>query len=991
MKQVPTLFAFNRGLVSEFALGRMDQQRLALSAETMDNMISRILGPMSFRPGFGYIGASASNNAARFLKFIFSTSDNALVELTASLMRIWIDDVLLTRPNVDSAVTNSSFTQYTDTVTITIASPGVVTYTGDDNWANGDEVTFTTTGALPTGITAGTTYYVVNYAVDGAKMFRISATSGGADINTSGSQSGVHTAAAYNFITGWTDGSDSGGVASNTASNELKLSSNGTARALAYQLVTTSSASIEHALRILVETGPVALRIGSTLGGDEYVTETPLDTGEHSISFTPTGSYYIQFVSTAKQEKLVTSCTVESAGVVTIPTPWTAALLSKVRYDQSGDVLFVACDTISQRKIERRGTRPNARSWSVANYQSDDGPFFAANTGPITLTGSATTGNITVTASQPLFRSTHIGALFSMTNFGQSATATIAAEDTFTDSILVTGLTRSFGITITGDLSAGSTVTLQSSTDDLNWSDVSGQTWTTSVMPVSTAYDDTLLNQQIYYRMGIKTGDYSSADSVTGTLRYNAGSQRGIVRISAVATSLSASAEVITELGATSATDIWQEGIWSSFQGYPTSVRLHEGRLWWFGRRWLIGSVSDDFVSFDETVFGSSGPIVRTLGSGPVDVINWALSLERLIIGAEGREISVRSSAFETPLTPIDTNLKDLSTQGSAAIEAYEIDQNGIFVHRNGIKIYEIGVSTDSVSGRVNYSSADLMELVPELGAVGIVRMDIQRQPDTRIHCVLTDGTALIGVYSAAEKILSWQTVSTDGLIEDVVILPAVVNTTEDQVYYLVNRTVNGSTVRYLEKWAKETECRGAASSKNSDSHIAATIGGPSLVVSGLDHLEGESVVAWGDAEPYLDSNDDPQTFTVSSGKITLPTAAATTVVGLAYTGQWKSTKLGTALSIIQTLLGSRKRIGHIAFMLAYTSRAGFQFGPAFDRLDDMPKIEKGTTADSLYSAYDEQMIPFPSTWTPDLRLCLQAKSPMPATVMAVAMEVETT
>ena len=77
--------------------------------------------------------------------------------------------------------------------------------------------------------------------------------------------------------------------------------------------------------------------------------------------------------------------------------------------------------------------------------------------------------------------------------------------------------------------------------------------------------------------------------------------------------------------------------------------------------------------------------------------------------------------------------------------------------------------------------------------------------------------------------------------------------------------------------------------------------------------------------------------------------------------------------------------------MLAYTSRAGFQFGPSFDRLDDMPRIEKGTTADSLYSAYDEQMIPFPFTWTPDLRLCLQAKSPMPATVMAVAMEVEAT
>lgn len=991
MKQVPTLFAFNRGLVSEFALGRMDQDRLALSAEIMTNMIPRVLGPMSFRPGFGYIGASASNNAARYLKFVFSTSDTALIELTASLMRIWIDDTLLTRPTATSTVTNGSFTQFTDTVTITIASPGVVTYTGDDNWANGDEVSFSTTGSLPTGITAGTTYFVVNYTTDGAKKFRIAATSGGADINTSGSQSGVQT--ATNVISGWTDASDSGGVASITSGNQLKLSSNGTARALAYQLVTTSSADVEHALRIVVGTGPVALRIGSTLGGDEYVTETELDTGEHSISFTPTGSYYIQFVSTTAQQKLITSCTVESAGVVTIATPWTETLLSKVRYDESGDVLFIACDGVSQRKIERRGTRPNARSWSVVNYQSDNGPFFASNTGPITLTGSATTGNITVTASQPLFRSGHIGGLFSITNFGQSATSTIAAQNTFTDSVLVTGLTRSFGISITGDLSAGSTVTLQSSTDDSNWTDVSGQTWTDSVMPVSTAYDDTLLNQQIYYRIGIKTGEYSSADSVTCVLLYNAGSQRGIVRISAVASTLSATAEVITELGGTSATDVWQEGIWSSFQGYPTSVRLHEGRLWWFGRRWLIGSVSDDFVSFDETVFGSSGPIVRTLGSGPVDVINWGLSLERLIIGAEGREISVRSSAFETPLTPIDTNLKDVSTQGSAAVEAYELDKNGIFVHRNGIKVYELAAGTD-LTERKEFATSDLMELVPEIALVGIARMDIQRQPDTRIHCVLTDGTVVVGVYSAGEKILSWQTVETDGLIEDVVILPAVVNTTEDQVYYLVKRTINSSTVRYLEKWAKETECRGSTTSKNLDSHIVVTNSPASVTVIVGASLEAESVVVWADGSPLLDSNNDPQTFTVSASPytITLPIEATNIVVGLAYTGQWKSAKLGTALSIIQTLLGSRKKIGQIAFMLAYTSRAGFKFGPAFgDRLDDMPGIEQGKPADSLYTAYDEEMIPFPGTWADDLRLCLQVKAPMPATVMAVAMEIETT
>lgn len=75
------------------------------------------------------------------------------------------------------------------TITVTIASPGVVTWTAHGQ-ANGQAVAFSTTGALPTGITAGVGYYVVNKATN---TFEISLTPGGAPINTSGSQSGVHS------------------------------------------------------------------------------------------------------------------------------------------------------------------------------------------------------------------------------------------------------------------------------------------------------------------------------------------------------------------------------------------------------------------------------------------------------------------------------------------------------------------------------------------------------------------------------------------------------------------------------------------------------------------------------------------------------------------------------------------------------------------------------------------------------------------------------
>lgn len=77
------------------------------------------------------------------------------------------------------------------TVTMTIAAPGVVTWTNHE-LVPGDPISFSTTGALPTGVTAGTVYYVLATSIT-ADTFRFAATPGGSAITTSGSQSGVHT------------------------------------------------------------------------------------------------------------------------------------------------------------------------------------------------------------------------------------------------------------------------------------------------------------------------------------------------------------------------------------------------------------------------------------------------------------------------------------------------------------------------------------------------------------------------------------------------------------------------------------------------------------------------------------------------------------------------------------------------------------------------------------------------------------------------------
>lgn len=89
------------------------------------------------------------------------------------------------------------------TFTVTIASPAVFSDTAHGLVA-GDALRLTTTGALPTGLVAGTTYYVISAGLT-ADAFEVSTSRGGAAVNTSGTQSGVHTWQLFNAGVG--DGS----------------------------------------------------------------------------------------------------------------------------------------------------------------------------------------------------------------------------------------------------------------------------------------------------------------------------------------------------------------------------------------------------------------------------------------------------------------------------------------------------------------------------------------------------------------------------------------------------------------------------------------------------------------------------------------------------------------------------------------------------------------------------------------------------------------
>lgn len=109
----------------------------------------------------------------------------------------YVDGVAIAgAPNASTAVKGISKLTATPmkslgTATITIASPGVITLASHGLIA-GDTIELTTTGALPTGLSASTTYFVISSGLT-ANDFQVSLSNGGAAINTSGSQSGTHT------------------------------------------------------------------------------------------------------------------------------------------------------------------------------------------------------------------------------------------------------------------------------------------------------------------------------------------------------------------------------------------------------------------------------------------------------------------------------------------------------------------------------------------------------------------------------------------------------------------------------------------------------------------------------------------------------------------------------------------------------------------------------------------------------------------------------
>lgn len=991
------LLAFNAGEVSRIALARIDLARMRMSAECQVNWMPFALGAMMLRPGMQQLFETKSDAAGHMVDFVYAKDDTAMLHFTANVMRVAINDALISRVAVSTTVGDANFS-------------------GSGAWSTAD----TTAGCSAT--------------VSGGLVLQPSAVGG---------------------------------------------------LARAEQTLTISGAdqNKEHGLRIQIDAGPVTVRIGSAAGLSDYLAQTSLDTGTHSLAFTPTGtSAFLQIEARSsssangtqaqnvgQQGVTVRSCAIEAAGVMELPTPWGAADLTNLRGGESqgsrsGDEVFLACyGGFQQRIIQRRGTRPGARGWSIVVYKPDTGPFLENPPIVANLTPSAYFANGTLSSDRPYFQTGHVGALFRLFTGGQTNQTVLGAGGAFTEPIRVSGVgnDRKFNWAVSGTW-AGNIVLQRSLVGPLSgFTSVQSNT-----VNGSYAMDDTgtLNNVVAWYRVGFpRASDYTSGaatvsftsgsgafnDATTGAAT-GAGGKWGTCRVTGYTSPTQVSIEILDPFSALVPTSNWQEGAFSSVQGYPSSVCFDAGRLYWFGAAALpiVGSEAGRFFSFREEdsagqAIGDSGAILADFGSGPEDRINFAVSLTRLVAGREMAMTSIFANAFSDPITVATVQVKDFDTHGAARLPAVKLGKRAIYAQQDGRRLYECFYNVPEAD--MDYE--DLTKLNLDLGAPGFVDASGSHQPDKQAFFPRADGQCAVVLRDTREQVSALWRIMTLGVIENVRVLPNP-SGGGDYIYFIVKRVINGSTKRFVEKLALRENCVGAVLNHQLDCFYAYTGAAvssvtvswlPSTLVSvwadgafiGTATADGSGVVTMPDGETHTNIvvglagaattvtsdgltgsfavgsayNGYPAEIwadiagtgklthlgavTVSGGNVTLPNGATALkcVAMLGYVAPFQSAKLAYAAEM-GSPLNQKKRIDHVGVIGFDMAATSLTYGQRFDELDDMPGIEQGAEvpAGTVWPEYDEPMSEFPGEWDTDARVCFLAQAPNPVKIGALVL-----
>jgi hypothetical protein len=348
----------------------------------------------------------------------------------------------------------------------------------------------------------------------------------------------------------------------------------------------------------------------------------------------------------------------------------------------------------------------------------------------------------------------------------------------------------------------------------------------------------------------------------------------GTFKITAFTSATQVTATVVDTLADTSATTDWEPAAWSPTNGYPGCCTFQEQRLFlastYLEPQGVWGSQSEDYENMEGGT-DDGDALAYIIASGKVNVIRWITSGKELLIGTTGGVFSLDSGVSGEPISPTNVRVRQESSFGCAAVIPYSIGNYLYYLQNNGRTMRELSYSYDVDS----YKASDATILSEHITKSTIVEMAYQESPDNVLWCVRSDGDIATMTREVDQKVTAWSHQITDGYFNSIAVIP---NGEEEQVWVIVERTINGNTYQYVEYFKPfnvpddQEDCFYVDCGLTYDST-------PADNMSGLGHLEGEDVSILADGAPQADD-------TVASGALTLKQDYSVVHIGLKYTSK---------------------------------------------------------------------------------------------------------
>jgi len=619
--------------------------------------------------------------------------------------------------------------------------------------------------------------------------------------------------------------------------------------------------------------------------------------------------------------------------IVEVTTTYSITDIFEINHAQSADVLYLAHKDHEPAKL----TRTTATSFTLSDIAFVDGPYLDENLTDTTLYASSDTGTITITASASLFTSADVGRLIRFRE---------VLEVTYDEWAASTSYANNEFVRYDGHV----------------YKQVTGSTQTSgNTPPVHTSGTETYGAIDWEYRHDdtgyAKITVFTSATVVTAVVQEDDG---GIFVLPH------------NVVGSSNATKKWSLGAFDGDQGFPRAVAFYEERLYFAGTtgqpQSIFGSVTADFENHTPGTEDDKAVNI-TIASDQVNVIKHLLPARFLQVLTTSSEFTLSGGTGTTPVTPTNINVLRETTFGSSDIRPLRAGNSTILIQKGLEKVKEItfDLDTDGLLG------VDLSILADHLPRGGLTDMIWQQEPELILWFVHSDG-GLIGLtYDRANGAVGWHDhdLGGSGIVESITAIPS---GAEDQVYLSVKRTINGDTVRHIETLTTIDFGDDVGDAFYVDSGLTYS-GSATTTITGLNHLEGETVAILADGAAHADK-------TVSGGSITLDRSSSKVHVGYSYSSIVETLRMeaGADDGIAQ---GKIKRIHGVT--ARFFKSVGAEIGPDVNNLDRLPFRDSSMDMDTAIPLFSgDKEIFFPSGYDNDARVVIRQNQPLPMTVLAI-------